>query len=870
MNLELNRTRLESDEEGAVGGREVVEPQNRFDLNVTVDRRFPIITFEQLEFQSVIGYGGFGAVELAFHREWGQHVAVKRPHGHTVHKSNIDKELLYSEARKLNFGSRSDHVISLLGVCLENFAIVMPYMENGSLAGLLRDVDVPWALRWRMSHEISLGMTFLHSQNPQILHCDLKTDNVLLDGDFHVKISDFGLSKWSNTTRILTTTSPTGGTITHAPPEYLLDINFIPTDKFDVYSFGVLLWETITRRKPYENAPNSAIISLAVSSGQRPDIALIPTDRSDVEAMSKLMQACWSQEPKDRPSSKDCAEIIRDVKNCFSNEDILQAIIYVEKAKRCQHHNDKQRSCAAIVEAHASPSKGSSDNGVGASVQAVHAVSLQVNHPAFRNRGLRDFLPDGTCDPQITELQANRNWLVKLTNSFITKVNNIFKDTSLVALVMYPGQYGAVVFDCLSSSDPELKQPGYNERCIPMDQSDVIKARLEGNIKIKTSTTLSEEMTFRHPRSAPGDLNKKEVFLTLRDSKDPSNLGYIIYSNGERVVAQMPISVEGFNTNMPEVLSRTLPTMPSASLEFRRFITSLLGVNFIPLDDKEAEAQRQRKMSEWERAFSSDQSCSISSVVDDLINHRKGAVCKITWPGNGSGSGFLLGKAEIITNDHVFQSMSRAFRTNTDLTRYKATFVVSEHEYSFNFSNRTPLCRDDASGLDFAILELASEPNPALIPPLGPFIAGITASTLFVVVVGYPFGGPKQLDYAHMAHVADNFAIHVKFGNPHAPTSGPNLASYQTHSMYFGSSGSPGFDNTGNVILLHTKGFFPYHNRPSVIEQGIKLSSIVDHVRSKNILTDERFNELFPGYSSRSRGYYLFEAAEQMEVQGGT
>ncbi|CAH1251183.1 LRRIQ4 [Branchiostoma lanceolatum] len=299
----MSPTRREhsSEERGAVGGDLV---QSRYP-SVTLDRRFPIIEFERLNFpeDSILGRGGFAAVEKAYHRDWRRHVAVKRLL--TRQLTGSEQELLYSEARKLNLGSRSDHVISLLGVCLDpNFAIVMPYMENGSLAQLLRDVDVPWALRWRMAHEISLGMTFLHCQNPQILHCDLKAENVLLNEDFHVKISDFGLSKWRTESGIVTSTSLTGGTITHIPPEcFLVDINttFIPTAKFDIYSFGVLLWEIVTRKQPYAHAANSTLISINVERGQRPDLTLIPTDREDVTSVSELMQTCWSQNPEDRP-----------------------------------------------------------------------------------------------------------------------------------------------------------------------------------------------------------------------------------------------------------------------------------------------------------------------------------------------------------------------------------------------------------------------------------------------------------------------------------------------------------------------------------------------------------------------------------------
>ncbi|XP_078583393.1 receptor-interacting serine/threonine-protein kinase 2-like [Branchiostoma floridae x Branchiostoma japonicum] len=302
---------------------------------MTVDESFPVISYGRLYFpeQPYLGHGGFASVEMAYHPDWKQNIAVKRllPH-HQILGS--ERELLYSEARKLNVGSRSAYVISLLGVCLEpHFAIVMPYMENGSLAELLalKDVDVPWALRWRMAHEISLGMTFLHNQDPKILHCDLKTENILLDGDFHVKISDFGQSKWKSQSRVLTGTSPKGGTVTHAPPEFLSDINLVPTAKFDVYSFGVLLWEIITRDEPYKHATKAELISVAVTQGQRPDMSLVPTQPQDVNTVSKLMQRCWRQRPNDRPSFKECEDELRDVTNSSSKEDVLKAIIRLQK-----------------------------------------------------------------------------------------------------------------------------------------------------------------------------------------------------------------------------------------------------------------------------------------------------------------------------------------------------------------------------------------------------------------------------------------------------------------------------------------------------------------------------------------------------------
>ncbi|XP_035661701.1 uncharacterized protein LOC118405955 [Branchiostoma floridae] len=495
----------------------------------------------------------------------------------------------------------------------------------------------------------------------------------------------------------------------------------------------------------------------------------------------------------------------------------------------------------------------------------------------FRQTGTKAWEDVADFNPQVTDTTIEyktsefcRHWLVKLTEdavlSFMQRMNDFIEDyiNPLVVLVMYPGQNGAVVFDCLNKADPSLKhlvlKSGYNQRCVPMDQTEEVKARLEGNIQFTGGNSMTDEITFQHPKSARGDLNKKEVFLALRDSADPNHLGYITYSIAQREVTKMPISV---TTQNPEDPSNTGPQrydnedIPQETQAFLRLIASKLKINLFPFADKEAETQRLKKISEWKANFTSDQTYSRSSEAYTLINDRKNAVCRIEWPNNGRGTGFLIGKKEILTCDHVYQGMLNQSIAISDTARYKAIFDLhDDSDHTFYFSNIPPLSRDPDSGLDYAILELDSEPNPGLIPPLGGCISDITESTRFVEVIGHPFGGPKRVDSAHMVHVDRNSAIHVMFGKP-------DTVSYQTYLMLEGSSGSPGFNTDGNVILLHNRGIRPYLNGPSVIEQGTKLTSIVEHARSN--LPGEKFAELFPTISSDllfGGGGGAFEAEE--------
>ncbi|XP_036788468.2 receptor-interacting serine/threonine-protein kinase 2 isoform X3 [Manis pentadactyla] len=158
--------------------------------------------------------------------------------------------------------ARFSYILPILGICNEPefLGMVTEYMSNGSLNELLhRKTEYPnvaWPLRFRILYEIALGVNYLHNMNPPLLHHDLKTQNILLDDEFHVKIADFGLSKWrmmSISQSRSSKSSPEGGTIIYMPPE-----NYEPGQKsrasvkHDIYSYAVITWEVLSRKQPFE------------------------------------------------------------------------------------------------------------------------------------------------------------------------------------------------------------------------------------------------------------------------------------------------------------------------------------------------------------------------------------------------------------------------------------------------------------------------------------------------------------------------------------------------------------------------------------------------------------------------------------------
>ena len=91
-----------------------------------------------------------------------------------------------SDIAKVNF----KYIVSVYGLCSEATGVVMEYMSNGSLNNLLASHTLMWPKKFQMIHEASMGMNFLHSMKPPLLHLNLKTSNILLDDHLHVKVSE--------------------------------------------------------------------------------------------------------------------------------------------------------------------------------------------------------------------------------------------------------------------------------------------------------------------------------------------------------------------------------------------------------------------------------------------------------------------------------------------------------------------------------------------------------------------------------------------------------------------------------------------------------------------------------------------------------
>ncbi|KAE8688392.1 Kinase superfamily protein isoform 2 [Hibiscus syriacus] len=194
-----------------------------------------------------IGGGGFGVVYRGILRD-GTQVAIKKLSA----ESKQGSREFFTEINMIS-NIRHTNLVELIGCCVEDShrILVYEYLENKSIASVLLGSRSKYiALDWPTRAAICLGtasaLAFLHYEAvPHIVHRDIKASNILLDGNFHPKIGDFGLAKLfpDNVTHVSTQVA---GTFGYLAPEYALLGQL--TKKADVYSFGVLLLEIISGR----------------------------------------------------------------------------------------------------------------------------------------------------------------------------------------------------------------------------------------------------------------------------------------------------------------------------------------------------------------------------------------------------------------------------------------------------------------------------------------------------------------------------------------------------------------------------------------------------------------------------------------------
>ncbi|WCJ32814.1 Protein kinase superfamily protein [Euphorbia peplus] len=282
---------------------------------------------------TLLGEGGFGKV----YRGWidektfapsksglGMVVAIK--------KLNSESMQGFQEWQsEVNFLGRLSHpnLVRLLGYCWEDkeLLLVYEYMQKGSLENHLfrRSPNVEplsWELRLKIAIGAARGLAFLHTSDKKVIYRDFKASNILLDGSYNAKISDFGLAKLGPSGGDSHVTTRVMGTYGYAAPEYIATGHLYV--KSDVYGFGVVLLELMTGLRALDtkrpNGQQNLVDWLKPILSHKKRLRNIMDLRIEGQYTSKAMLLaaqlslkCIESDPKSRPSMKEVVEELEQI-----------------------------------------------------------------------------------------------------------------------------------------------------------------------------------------------------------------------------------------------------------------------------------------------------------------------------------------------------------------------------------------------------------------------------------------------------------------------------------------------------------------------------------------------------------------------------
>ncbi|XP_048672886.2 receptor-interacting serine/threonine-protein kinase 2 isoform X3 [Caretta caretta] len=296
----------------------------------------PVIAQEELD-HFIFTRTSSGFTLKAFHAPQNINISLKLLTSQNTTESEL-KVLLQDVANTRRI--QSEQLLPSLGIYQSQglLGVVTEWMCNGSLHSLIHEhhlyPELPFPLLMRILSDVADGLYHLHRLDPPLLHYSLKPSNVLLDTQYRAKITDYGLASWRKQQRsVLQNCNRSCWDLIYLSPEIIE--GGVPSQEGDIYSFGMLCWESLCRQKPFEGKKNLLEVVTGVCNGLRPGTEA-EYKQNSLPQRNRLLQLiilCWHQDPDYRPQTAECAELLKRILSTFSKEKISSAIYSLIDAK---------------------------------------------------------------------------------------------------------------------------------------------------------------------------------------------------------------------------------------------------------------------------------------------------------------------------------------------------------------------------------------------------------------------------------------------------------------------------------------------------------------------------------------------------------
>ncbi|XP_033744660.1 hepatocyte growth factor receptor-like [Pecten maximus] len=301
-------------EDGAIGG----EPANLMVDLGTIDmlqKQHLLVSRDNLLLGESLGHGQFGCVYKGYLSKPGakgeELVAVKT----ILNTSSKDVDIgeFMNEALIMK-DFNHPNVLSLIGVCIDKGEfplVILPFMENGDLLAYIRDEQNMPLVKDLVFFglDIAKGMEYLASI--KFVHRDLAARNCMLDDKFIARVADFGLSRDIYSNHYYSSDNKKKLPVKWMAPESLEKGKY--SSKSDVWSFGVVLWELITRgNSPYAVVDNWDMYKYLKEGRRLPKPPYCPP------RLFQMMQCCWEFTPSRRPTFRD---LIKEIKRLLKESE---------------------------------------------------------------------------------------------------------------------------------------------------------------------------------------------------------------------------------------------------------------------------------------------------------------------------------------------------------------------------------------------------------------------------------------------------------------------------------------------------------------------------------------------------------------------